>query len=112
MCPQYEHTLLLPPWYILGKHSADFFTVGSDTSAGDDSIFEVCLTSGIDEDFIITDTHTKQPSDNESSFSNVAREDCDEESDEYKSDLRCGNIVIPNKLQDLKISITLKSQKN
>lgn len=39
-------------WYILGKHSADIFTEGSNTSAHNNSINETCLTSGIDDDDI------------------------------------------------------------
>lgn len=37
-------------WYILGKHSTDFFTQGSNTIAHDSSMDETCLTSGIDFD--------------------------------------------------------------
>ncbi|XP_018312233.1 uncharacterized protein [Mycetomoellerius zeteki] len=37
-------------WYILGKHSADVFTEGSNTVAHNSTMDETCLTSGIDVD--------------------------------------------------------------
>lgn len=35
-------------WYVLGKHSADVFTQGSNTIAHESNVNEKCLTSGID----------------------------------------------------------------
>lgn len=55
-------------WYILGKHSTDFFKQGSNTIAHDSIMDETCLTSGIDFDANISLTEH----DDELSIGNVS----------------------------------------
>lgn len=81
-------------WYILGKHSTDFFTQGSNTIAHDSTMDEMCLTSGID-----FDSNVMSPTDDDVEFNigNVTNfqdlPDDREANTFYEENADCGNFI-------------------